>query len=108
MMSESEFHKIADLWLTLTADVLEEADQKGVLETELEDGALAILFPSGKQLLISKHTPMRQLWLASPVSGGLHFSFDGTVNQWTLSDGRSLNDVLAGELKTIAGISIAW
>ena len=107
-MHESEFHSVANDWLTRASDVLEEADQKGLLEAELEDGALAIVLPSGKQLLISKHSPMRQWWLASPVSGGLHFSYDAQAKKWCLPDGRVLNDVLAQELQTLGNVKVAW
>lgn len=107
-MKESEFHSLADDWLTMAADVLEEADQAGALEADCDGGALTVLLPSGKQLLVSKHTPMRQLWLASPISGGLHFSYDAATGAWRLPDGRTLEAVLAGELKTLAEVAVTW
>jgi CyaY protein len=103
-MQESDFHRLADTWLTTAADVLEEADANGLLEVECQNGALTLILPSKKTLLVSKHTPTRQLWLASPISGGLHFIYNGS--QWILQDGRTLENVLSQELKTLAGIDI--
>jgi CyaY protein len=105
-MQESNFHRLADQWLTMAEAVLEEADQNGAVEMELQSGALTLILPSQKVVLISKHSPMRQLWLASPISGGLHFSHDGA--EWSLADGRTLEQVLSQELQTLAGIKIQW
>jgi iron donor protein CyaY len=105
-MQETDFHRLADQWLKQAEAALEEADAGGALELEYQNDALTILFPSGKTLLISKHATTRQLWLASPLSGGLHFIYgDG---QWKLQDGRTLEQVVRQELKTLGGIEMAW
>lgn len=67
---------------------------------------MTIDLPSGKQLLISKHGVTKQLWLSSPVSGGLHFSFKDEA--WSLADGRTLTQVLSQELKNLAGIDVTF
>jgi CyaY protein len=105
-MDETEFHQRANRWLSMAEGVLEEADARGDLDLDSQNDALSIELPTGKTLLVSKHSTMRQLWVASPVSGGLHFSFrDGT---WMLADGRTLEDVLAQELKILAGVTVHW
>lgn len=104
-MQETEFHRLADATLDALADGLEEADGSGQIEVEYQGGVIAIDLPGGKQLIVSKHTASRQIWLSSPVSGGLHFSH--AAGGWQLADGRTLNNVLAAELKTLAGVVLA-
>lgn len=103
-MNESQFHLLADTMLGAIADAVEPADGDGALESEYQGGINTITFPDGRQLIISKHTASRQIWLSSPVSGGLHFSHNG--EQWVLPDGRSLESVLTSELKTLADADV--
>jgi len=72
-MNETNFHQIADSFLAKIAAALEEADSRGALELDYLGGILNIEIPPGKQYVINKHTPTRQIWLASPVSGAGHF-----------------------------------
>lgn len=104
-MNESDYHRLADATLDRFADALEAADEEGALEVELEGVVLTIDLPAGKQYLISKHAPSKQLWVSSPVSGGLHFSYKDAI--WQLPDGRTLESVVAGELSTLAGVKVA-
>lgn len=105
-MNETEYHRKSEDSLNRIQNVLEEADQRGELELEYQGGILSIELPSGKQLLLSKHTASRQIWLSSPVSGGLHFSFMN--DDWVLADGRTLSQVLSHELKTMAGMEVLF
>ncbi len=105
-MEESDYHKKSEDCINAIENVLEAADQDGRLEVESQGGILTIAFPSGKQLLVSKHATSRQIWLSSPISGGLHFSYrDGA---WALPDGRRLGEVLSQELKQLAGIDLVF
>lgn len=106
-MEESEFHKLADSWLLAAQDALEDADEQGALEAEYEAGVLTIQLDGGQVYVVSKHAPSKQLWLSSPISGGLHFDYD-TANRWTLKDGRELSALLASELHTQAGINVTF
>lgn len=103
-MKESDFHRLADRELAALSDALEEADAKGLLELEEQGGVLTVQLNGGKSYVISKHGPSCQIWLSSPVSGGLHFAHDGA--RWKLADGRELRSLLAAELKT-AGVELA-
>lgn len=97
LMNESEFHRLSDDMLTRLYDALEAADESGALEAECASGVLTLQLPSGEQYIVSKHTASRQIWLSSPLSGGLHFSYDGA---WKLQDGRTLEEILTAELAT--------
>lgn len=101
MMNETEYHLLADAELDTLLEPLEEADGQALLEVEYQDGVMTIQLPSGQQFILSKHVASRQLWLSSPLSGGLHFSCDAASRQWKLSDGRSLPEMLAHDLQTL-------
>lgn len=105
-MEETEFHRLADNWLIMAENALEGADAGGALEMENQNGALTLSLPSGKILLISKHAPTRQLWFSSPISGGLHFSYDR--GKWVIPDGRNLEDIVSQELQSLANVKVSF
>lgn len=105
-MSVYDFHALADAELNRWVDALEEADANGQLELELQGGILTLVLPAGKTLLLSKHAVSEQLWLSSPLSGGLHFGRDTVHQAWRLPDGRSLEEVLRTELAQLAGVVV--
>lgn len=97
MTSDSQFQAMASATLSQLYDALEPAYESGALEElEMETGLLTIATASGKTWLVSAHSPSRQLWLASPISGGLHFT--PAQGQWVLAGGETLDAVLTREL----------
>ena len=96
-MNETHYHQLADSTLDRLEQALEKADAEGSIELEYQNGMMTIALDD-KQFIVSKHAPTRQLWLSSPVSGGLHFSYDEMKHDWQLADGRGLSVVLIGEL----------
>lgn len=104
-MEEKEFHCLADGMLTGIEEDFEEADQAGYLEVEAVSGVVTLLLPEGKQCIISKHTPTRQIWLSSPFSGAHHFRYDADKKQWVLDDGQELRALLDKELSHITSPS---
>lgn len=97
-MDDTRFHAIANATLEHCYDQLEAAYDAGdIKELDLEDGILNIQTATGKIFLLNKHGPSKQLWLASPVSGGLHFSY-ASDQRWTLPNGTLLYDLLRREL----------
>jgi len=105
-MNETEFQLLVDAALNTLSGALEEMDQKGTLDVEFQDGVMTITMPAGKQFIVSKHTASRQIWLSSPLSGGLHFGYHN--HEWRLPDGRTLSGVLSRELKTLAEIEVVF
>lgn len=90
MSDETDFHRLADATLTALLDQLEPRYESGELEElELQGGVLTIRTAAGRSFVVSKHAPSRQIWLASPLSGGLHFSLHAS-GSWMLADGREL------------------
>lgn len=109
MLDESYFHAYANATLMHISDHLEQAYDEGQLE-ELDydegGGILTIITPDNVTFVVSKHAPSGQLWLASPISGGLHFDYDNALQDWTLPDGQTLKQTLADDLRESAGIEV--
>ena len=105
MLSEQEFFKAVEETFAWLEEMLEAADAQGALEVERGEGVLTVTLPGGHQYVVNRHAPSHELWVASPVSGGLHFSHAGG-REWKLADGRLLAEVLAAELRQLAGIEV--
>lgn len=103
-MKETEFQRLASAVLDALAELLEKADQNGELELEQQPGVLTVVLEGGKTLIVSQHAPSGQVWLSSPRSGGLHFSFEG--GQWKLPDGRELSAVLRADIQALGGVAV--
>lgn len=102
MLEESGFHRLADTLLRAVSEAIETQDEAGLVDVEEGEAGLMITLENGKSWALTKHAPSRQLWLASPVSGGLHFEWK---DDWILADGRKLLSLLAEELSRSSGVS---
>jgi iron donor protein CyaY len=100
---ESSFHDAADDWLEALFELLESEDVEARLDIDLQGGVMQIVTDEKTTIVISKHVPTHQLWLASPISGGLHFSALANGADWSLKDGRQLSVVLSEELHQLTG-----
>lgn len=103
-MEESFYHNIADIALNKLLEYAERLEDNFDIEVELESGVLTITLPNKKQYVINKHTPSRQIWVSSPVSGAGYFEL--VNNQWQpkrLTDGeeKELFEFIKSELDRI-------
>jgi len=76
-MTENEFNELADA----VFDRIEQAIDAGGadIECNLNGPVLELEFADGSQIVINRHAPNREIWLAAK-SGGFHYAFqDG---QW--------------------------
>lgn len=82
-MNESEFNDIADDLLVEIEDAIEEiCDETGVdIDYETTSGILTLEFTNGSQIIINRHAPLSQIWLACK-QGGFHFDFDSESEKW--------------------------
>lgn len=97
MLTDSQFYTLGRDTLATLHDALEPAYDNSTLdELELEAGLLTIVTNAGKSFIVSAHAPSHQIWLASPISGGLHFRWSG--ESWILGTGETLQEVLGREL----------
>ena len=85
-MNESEFNDVVDDLLVEIEDAIEEVcDDTGVdIDYETSSGILTLEFTDGSQIIINRHAPLSQIWLASK-SGGFHFDFDSDKKLWLCS-----------------------
>jgi CyaY protein len=83
-MTESEFQAFADDALFLIGDALDDCEID--MDWELSDGILTIDLEGGK-VIVNRHVPNREIWLASSATGAAHFRYDGQVWRDTRGDG---------------------
>lgn len=77
------------------------------VDVELRGGILTLELEDGRQYVINKHMPNRQIWLSSPVSGAAHFVHDGPAGVWRSTRGEAqLHALLAAELTDLTGCNI--
>lgn len=87
-MDETAYNRLADEELDRIEAALEPAYASGALDELERDGSVLTIQPKGAPaLIVSKHGPSRQIWLASSRLGGLHFTYN---QSWKLADGREL------------------
>ena len=100
MLSDTEFQTLAQRTLTQLRDRYELAFENAEIEElELEPGILTIVTATGKTFIVSAHSASKQVWLASPISGGLHFHWEECAQHWALKTGELLDVVLRQELE---------
>ncbi len=98
-MLEKDFEQLAQKTLDAIAEKLDALDASGELELEYQNGIITIKLESGKQFIVNKHAPSKQIWLSSPISGGLHFSYN---DGWKLADGRELENTIMSEITELS------
>jgi len=107
-MDESAFQAAADAVLSRFYAVIDETLGDDV-DAELRGGILTLELEDGRQYVINKHAPTRQIWLSSPVSGAAHFDYDEASRTWrSTRGGPPLAERLAAELATATGRDIAF
>lgn len=80
MMTETEFLQYSDQLFTYLED---EIDQAGWdLDCQIQGNVLTIETQDGSQIIINRHTPNQELWIAAK-SGGYHFAYHN--QQWLSS-----------------------
>ena len=104
-LDDANFTKLADETIGRLFERLEETigDRADV---DLQEGILTVDFEDAGRLVVNKHQPNRQIWLASPVSGAAHFAWDGS--RWVSTrGGEALLEVLAADVSKLAGERVA-
>ena len=100
---ETEFRTRADTTLEYLFERLDEEDMGGVLDLDLQDGVLSIVTNTGHTFVVSRHVPSKEIWLSSPLTGGLHFAYPSKNGDWSLRDGRTLTVVISEEVSQTTG-----
>ena len=69
-MTESEFNRVSD---AIFARIESAADQAGI-DATLNGNVLELELDDGQKIIVNRHTPTQEIWLAAK-SGGFHFRF---------------------------------
>ncbi|TAJ77379.1 MAG: iron donor protein CyaY [Gallionellaceae bacterium] len=101
-MTESEFTRLADAAFTRIENALDSND----IDYNFNGPVLEIEFDDGTQVIINRHTPNQEIWLAAK-SGGFHYSFrDG---RWASKrDDSELFDKLSELVRLGGGANISF
>jgi iron donor protein CyaY len=95
MSSDTPFDSQADAMLERIAQAIE--TRHPGFDYDLEGGILTVTLPGGRQAVINRQSVMREIWLASPGTGGHHFRLDGESWVSTRDATRTLPALLSDE-----------
>ncbi|WP_215779530.1 iron donor protein CyaY [Paludibacterium sp. B53371] len=104
-MTESEFLDLTDSLLDSLQTALDESALD--LDYELNGGVLEIEFESGEKMIVNRHLPNREIWLAAK-SGGFHFSLTDDGRWINTRDGSELGESLSALVSKSAGATFRW
>ena len=105
-MTDTEFIAAADVALSTIGDALDAALQSSDLDVDwnVNDGILEIECEDGGKLIVNRHVPNREIWVAAK-SGGFHFRRDG--DRWRdTRGGEELGAVLERLIAEQAGLAV--
>ena len=104
-MNESQYNDLLDDLMFAVEDAIEEAELD--IDYETSAGILTLTCENGSKVILSRQTPVLQLWLAAK-SGGFHFDFNANKKQWISdSNGEEFMDELNRCLSEQCGESVA-
>ncbi len=106
MQSESAFVAATDRVLAAIGDALDAALDAADVDADwsVNGGVLEIECEDGSKLIVNRHLPNREIWVAAK-SGGFHFAAREGAWRDTRS-GRELAEALRELLRTQAGIEV--
>ena len=106
MTTDTEFIAVADLALAALGDALDRALEASDADVDwtLNDGILEIECEDGSKLIVNRHVPNREIWVAAK-RGGFHFrAVDG---RWRdTRSGTELAQALCELLQAQAGVTL--
>ena len=108
-MDSSAFETAADALLVELQAKIETALDAADPEVELRGGILTVEFDDGRQFVVNKHGPTKQIWVSSPLTGAAHYAWDADAKVWrsTRSD-ATLEVSLAADLEAASGMKVAF
>jgi CyaY protein len=104
MIEESAFIALTDRVLDTIGTALDAAESD--LDWSENDGVLTIEFADGSRVIVNRHVPNRELWVAAK-SGGFHFRAEGGAWRDTRS-GEELGTALERLLRTQGGVAVQF
>jgi len=107
MITESGFIAAADRTLAVIGEAVDAAleDSDADIDWSLNDGILEIECADGSKLIVNRHVPNREIWVAAR-SGGFHFRAQDGAWRDTRS-GEELGAALSALLRAQGGLEVA-
>ncbi|HVP86556.1 MAG TPA: iron donor protein CyaY [Casimicrobiaceae bacterium] len=103
-MSESEFVALTDRVLGAVGAAIDASGED--LDWSENDGVLTIECPDDSRVIVNRHLPNRELWVAAR-SGGFHFRSDNA--RWgDTRGGEELGALLTRLLREQSGVAIEF
>lgn len=102
MLDESAFAALTDRVLEAIGAALDASGSD--LDWAENDGVLSIECADGSRVIVNRHVPNRELWVAAK-SGGFHFRADGGAWRDTRS-GEELGALLQRVLQAQGGVAV--
>ena len=102
LSEESAFTALTDRVLRAIGAALDASGED--LDWSENDGVLSIEWSAGGRMIVNRHLPNREIWIAAK-SGGFHFHADGAAWRDTRS-GEELAVALQRLLEEQAGIAV--
>ena len=102
MIEENVFTALADRVLAVIGTALDATD--GDLDWSENDGVLSIECGDGSRVIVNRHQPNRELWVAAR-SGGFHFRTQGGAWRDTKT-GEELGAALERLLQAQGGVAV--
>ncbi|PKU87974.1 Frataxin, mitochondrial [Dendrobium catenatum] len=107
LVSEDEFHRVADSTLYNLQEKFEEygdSIQSDGFDIDFGNQVLTLKLGNLGTYVINKQTPNRQIWLSSPVSGPSRFDWDQTHKAWVYRRTKAnLLSLLEDEVESLCG-----
>ncbi|QGR02740.1 iron donor protein CyaY [Ehrlichia ruminantium] len=101
-----DFQNLSCSMLNTLVSMIDNADIDGILECENFDGVVNISDGKGNVYIVSRHEPSMQIWIASPISGSVRFSYDKSLGIWINSNNNELFNFLRSEINMLFNIMI--
>ena len=71
-MTESEFNEVADAVFQRIEQAIDDSDAD--IDYDSNGSVMEIEFADGSQVIVNRHVPNREIWLAAK-SGGFHYGY---------------------------------
>ena len=104
MLSATQFNEIADTLFEQIVDAIDTTDAAD--DIELNQGVLEITCVNKSKIIINRHAPTQEIWVAAK-SGGYHFKFADKAWVDTRS-GERLPDAMGRVVFEQSGVRVAF
>lgn len=103
-MTESEFNELADAVFARIERTMDASEAD--IDCSLNGPVMELEFADGSQIIINRHGPNKEMWLAARA-GGFHYAWQ-EGRWWSQRDGSELFEKLSELVKLGSGETIAF